>query len=70
MIRRMECLSYEERLRHLGLFSLRKRRLWRDVIAAFQCLKGASKEDPVNACLKPDFLAGPVAIRQGVMVLN
>ncbi|GAB0177809.1 mitochondrial enolase superfamily member 1 [Grus japonensis] len=61
LIRGLEHLSYEDRLRE---FSLEKRRLRGDLIAAFQFLKGPTGK------LERDCLSGSAVTGQGVMGLS
>ena len=57
-------MSHEEKLSDLDLFSLERRRLQGDILAAFQYLKGSYKKD------RERLFTRPVVIGQGAMVLN
>ena len=65
-IQGLEHLSYEDRLKELGLFSLEKKKKRRggEHIVAFQYLKKLCKRKGNN------FLQGQIQIGQGGMVIN
>ena len=63
MTRGLEHLSYEERLRNLGLFRVENRKLQGDLSVAFQYLKGAYKQEG-------DWYGLMIVIGWGGMVLN
>jgi len=62
VIQGMEHLSYKDRLKELGLFSLRKRRLQGDLIVTFQHLNRATEKKGT------DSVAWSVVIEQGEIV--
>ena len=55
MIRGLEHLSSEVRVRELSLFSLEMRWLWGDLIVAFQYLKGAYKQEGERLFMRVDI---------------
>jgi len=55
---------YEDRLRELGLFSLEKRRLWRDLRVAFQYVKGRYRKEGLSSLRAVSFPhSNPVPIQ-------
>jgi len=75
MIRGLEHLSREDRLRELGLFSMERRRLWVDLMVTFHYLEGAYKKDRewlfIRACCNrtrcSDFKLKEGRFRLGIM---
>jgi len=45
IVKILEQLFYEEKLRELGLFTLEKRRFWGILIVAFQYFRGSHTEE-------------------------
>ena len=64
MVRGLEHLSYEDKLRELSLLNVDKRRLQGDLTVAFQCLRGAYQQEGTN------FSHCLIVTVQGRMALN
>ncbi|PKU46241.1 hypothetical protein llap_3465 [Limosa lapponica baueri] len=73
MIRGLEHLSYEDRLRELRLFSLEKKRLRRDLMAAFWYLKETNRKDVEGLLMRGcnDRMKGNVfKLKEGIFGLD
>lgn len=65
MIRSLEHLFHEDKLRELGLFKMEKRRLWGDLLGAFQYHEGVYNKGGIRTFLYRQIVTGP-----GTMVLK